>query len=293
MYCENTQSWQVIESEKKMSDVKSYPIEEVDEPLLSISDVVGIEAPEPLEDIADKEDNDVSSLSPYDRWRVQKDGDSLYEVTKSLRPTIDSVVASLGGTGNPQIAAKARVIAAKAVQSYDPSAGATLPTWVSQQLRQLTRDIRKSNNMVHVPDGVQLDGYTLYRAEKEFEDEHGREPTVEELADISHLSIKRIKDVRSKMRPIVTDADTESEDGSSMLTMENSDYMQDALDYVYAESDRNDKKILEYTVGYGGTTPLDAKQIMQKLKLTPVQLSRRKARLSMRINEVVDGLSAV
>lgn len=276
-----------------MSDVKSYPTGEVDEPLLSISDVVGIEAPELLEDITDEEDNDVSSLSPYDRWRVQKDGDSLYEVTKSLRPTIDSVVASLGGTGNPQIAAKARVIAAKAIQSYDPSAGATLPTWVSQQLRQLTRDIRKSNNMVHVPDGVQLDGYALYRAEKEFEDEHGREPTVEELADISHLSIKRIRDVRSKMRPIVTDASTESEDGSSMLTMENSDYTQDALDYVYAESDRNDKKILEYTVGYGGTTPLDTKQIMQKLKLTPVQLSRRKARLSMRINEVVDGLSAV
>lgn len=276
-----------------MSDVKSYPTEEAVEPLLSISDVVGIEAPEPLEDITTPEDNDINSLSPYEKWQLYKDPDSLYEVTKSLRPTIDSVVASLGGTGNPQIAAKARVIAAKAIQTYDPSAGATLPTWVSQQLRQLTRDIRKSNSMVYVPDGVQLDGYALYRAEKEFEDEHGREPTVEELADLSHLSIKRIKDVRTKMRPIVTDAGTESEDGSSLLSVENSDYTQDALDYVYAESDRNDKKILEYTVGYGGTTPLDPKQIMQKLKLTPVQLSRRKARLSMRINEIVDGLSSI
>lgn len=276
-----------------MSDVRLSPIEAAEEPLLSISDVVGIEAPEPLVDVVDESTDNISSLSPYEKWQLFKDNDSLYEVTKSLRPTIDSVVASLGGTGNPQIAAKARVIAAKAVQSYDPEAGATLPTWVSQQLRQLTRDIRKSNNMVHVPDGVQLDGYTLYRAEKEFEDEHGREPTVEELADISHLSTKRIKDVRNKMRPIVTDAGTESEDGSSLLSVENSDYTQDALDYVYAESDRNDRKILEYTVGYGGAQPLDTKQIMQKLKLTPVQLSRRKARLSMRINEIVDGLSSV
>lgn len=276
-----------------MSDVRLSPIEEAEEPLLSISDVVGIEAPEPLVDVVDESADGISSLSPYEKWKLFKDSDSLYEVTKSLRPTIDSVVASLGGTGNPQVAAKARVIAAKAVQSYDPEAGATLPTWVSQQLRQLTRDIRKSNNMVHVPDGVQLDGYTLYRAEKEFEDEHGREPTVEELADISHLSTKRIKDVRNKMRPIVTDSGTESEDGSSLLSVENSDYTQDALDYVYAESDRNDRKILEYTVGYGGAQPLDTKQIMQKLKLTPVQLSRRKARLSMRINEIVDGLSSV
>jgi DNA-directed RNA polymerase specialized sigma subunit len=276
-----------------MSDVRLSPTEVVEEPLLSISDVVGIEAPEPLVDVVEESDDDISSLSPYEKWQLFKDSDSLYEVTKSLRPTIDSVVASLGGTGNPQVAAKARVIAAKAIQTYDPSAGATLPTWVSQQLRQLTRDIRKSNSMVHVPDGVQLDGYTLYRAEREFEDEHGREPTVEELADISHLSVKRIKDVRQKMRPVVTDAGTESEDGSSLLSVENSDYTQDALDYVYAESDRNDRKILEYTVGYGGAAPLDAKQIMQKLKLTPVQLSRRKARLSMRINEVVEGLSAV
>lgn len=276
-----------------MSDVKLSPIEEAEEPLLSISDVVCIKAPEPLEVVVDESDNDVSSLTPYEKWQLFKDSDSLYEVTKSLRPTIDSVVASLGGTGNPQVAAKARVIAAKAIQSYDPEAGATLPTWVSQQLRQLTRDIRKSNSMVHVPDGVQLDGYALYRAEKEFEDEHGREPTIEELADISHLSTKRIKDVRNKMRPIVTDAGTESEDGSSLLSVENSDYTQDALDYVYAESDRNDRKILEYTVGYGGAQPLDTKQIMQKLKLPPVQLSRRKARLSMRINEIVDGLSSV
>lgn len=276
-----------------MSDVRLSPTEVVEEPLLSISDVVGIEAPEPLVDVVEESDDDISSLSPYEKWQLFKDSDSLYEVTKSLRPTIDSVVASLGGTGNPQVAAKARVIAAKAIQTYDPSAGATLPTWVSQQLRQLTRDIRKSNSMVHVPDGVQLDGYTLYRAEREFEDEHGREPTVEELADISHLSVKRIKDVRQKMRPVVTDAGTESEDGSSLLSVENSDYTQDALDYVYAESDRNDRKILEYTVGYGGASPLDTNQIMQKLKLTPVQLSRRKARLSMRINEVVEGLSAV
>lgn len=275
-----------------MSDVKLSHIEEADEPLLSISEVVGLTQPEPIEEI--KEDApDAGSLSPYEKWQLFKDSDSLYEVTKSLRPTIDSVVASLGGTGNPQIASKARVIAAKAIQSYDPSAGATLPTWVSQQLRQLTRDIRKSNNLVHIPDGVQLDAYALYRAEREFEDEHGREPTVEELADISHLPVKRILDVRTKMRPIVTDAGTETDEGSSTLQVESSDYTQDALDYVYAESDRNDKKLLEYTVGYGGSPVLSNDQIMQKLRLTPVQLSRRKARLSLRINEVIDGLSAV
>lgn len=274
-----------------MSAVKLSPTEEQEEPLISISEVVGLKAPEPVIDI--EEDKDISSLSPYERWIVQKDNDSLYEATKALKPTIDSVVASLGGTGNPQIASRARVIAAKAIQSYDPSSGASLPTWVSQQLRQLTRDIRRSNSMVRVPDGIQLDGYAIYRAEKEFEDEYGREPTVEELADAAHLSVKRIKDVRTKMRPIITDAGTENEEGSATLSVADSDYTQDALDYIYAESDRNDKKILEYTVGYGGAEPISNEKIMEKLRLTPVQLSRRKARLSMRINDVLEGLSSV
>lgn len=274
-----------------MSDVRLSPTEEV-EPLLSITEVAGIHTPEPTVELPEEE-TDLASLSPYEKWSVLKDTDSLYAVTKSLKPTIDSVVASLGGTGNPQIAAKARIIAAKAIQNYDPNAGASLPTWVSQQLRQLTRDIRKSNSMVHVPDGVQLDGYTIYKAEKEFEDEHGREPTVEELADLSHLSIKRIKDVKTKLRPVVNDAVTESEDGSSTLALTASDYTQDALDYIYNDSDRNDKKLLEYTVGYGGSHILDNKAIMEKLKLTPVQLSRRKARLSMRINDIISDLSAV
>lgn len=276
-----------------MSVVKLSPIKEPEEPLLSIAEVAGIKLPEPINTIEEDPDKDIAALSPYDRWRLFQDSDSLYEVTRSLKPTIDSVVASIGGTGNPHIASKARVLAAKAIQSYDPSVGATLPTWVSQQLRQLTRDVRKSNSMVHVPDGVQLDGYAIYRAEKEFEDENGREPTVEELADLVHMSPKRISDVRTKLRPIIQDSGTESEDGSATLAMSESDYTQDAMDYVYNDSDLNDKRLMEYLLGYGGKQPLDNKQIMAKLKLTPVQLSRRKARLSMRINDILEDLASV
>lgn len=274
-----------------MSDVKLSPIEEEKEPLLSITEVAGIKLPEVVE--MPEVEQDISSLSPYERWSLQRDPDSLYAVTKSLKPTIDSVVASLGGTGNPQIATKARVIAAKAIQNYDPEAGVSLPTWVSSQLRQLTRDIRKSNSPVHVPDGVQMDGYAIYRAEKEFEDEFGREPTVDELADRVGLSVRRITDVRTKLRPIVNDTGTEGEDGSATLEFANTDYTQDALDYVYNSSDRNDKKLLEYTIGYGGKQPISTKAIMEKLKLTPVQLSRRKSRLSMRINDILEDLASV
>jgi hypothetical protein len=62
------------------------------------------------------------------------------------------------------------------------------------------------------------------------------------------------------------------------------------MDYIYNDSDTTDQKLLEYLLGYGGETPLDNKTIQQKLKLTPVQLTRRKARLAMRFNTIIADL---
>jgi DNA-directed RNA polymerase specialized sigma subunit len=140
----------------------------------------------------------------------------LYAVVKHLQPTISSSLASIGGN-DPNVRAKARVVTAKAIQTYDPASGASLPTWVSSQLRQLTRDVGKSNNVLSVPENAQLDAYHLYRTEVELEDELGRSPTVQELADRSAMSIKKIETVRKKIKAIATEGNFEADDGSSLL----------------------------------------------------------------------------
>lgn len=266
------------------------------EPLQSITDTLGWEKPEALSDDLKEPEPDMSKLNPYDRWKMTGSTEDLYAVTTSLKPTVNSVLASMGGARNPQLEAKARVITAKAVASYDPEAGASLPTWVSQQLRQMTRDVRKSNSPIHVPDGAQLDAYSIYRAEEEFKDENGREPTMQELSDKCKLSMKRIRDVRKKMRPVsagnAKDEATGTTNEVAMDTYE-TDYSKDALDYVYNDSDNIDKKLLEYTTGYNGFDPLDSKEIMQRLKLSPVQLTRRKARLSLRMKDIIADLESL
>lgn len=279
-----------------MSNVNDYSGQSEEEPLMGISEVTFTDLPVqedlPITD-EEKEVLTAKKETPYSVWQADPSVDNLAGVLESLRPTIASSLASMGAAGNPHVMAKARVVAAKAIKSYNPEAGASLPTWVSNQLRQLTRDIRKSNNSLSVAEGVQLDGYRLYQAETEFEDENGREPTVEELADKTHLSVKRIKAIRKKLKAVVTDGTVTSEAGDSMVATQNTDYTQDALEYVYADSDTTDKKLLEYMTGFGGEDKLDNKAIMEKLKLTPVQLTRRKARLSMRINKIVENLEQV
>ena len=275
-------------SANELSQTQPQELEEQnEEPTMSITDVVGISAPEAEIELQEEEP---SNLTPYELYTLNPTQNNLAAVTKQLRPTIDSVIASMGDPGNPHLRSKANVIVAKAIKSYKPEAGASLPTWVSNQLRQLTRDVRKSNNVLSIPEGIQLDSYALYKAEKEFMDEHDREPTIVELADLTHLSQKRIKQIRKKVKAVVADGATLGEDGTELAQGAETDYSTEAMDYIYNDSDSTDQKLLEYLLGYGGETPLDNKSIMQKLKLSPVQLTRRKARLAMRLNNIIADL---
>lgn len=267
-----------------------------EEPLMSITDVLQWKAPEKFPDVTDEEqaviDFAATNKDVYHKWKDDPTAGNLYNVVSSLKPTIQSVIASLGGN-SPNIASKARVLAAKAIQTYDESVGVSLPTWVSQNLRQLSRDIRKSNSDIQIPEGVQLDAYSIFKAEQELADELGREPTVGEIANRAHLSIKRIQDVRRKNKKQGTESGSVGEDGQSTVVQNVTDYTDEALRYVYEDSDMKDQKIIEYTTGFGGGQVLGSNDIMRKLKLTPVQLTRRKMRLSKRIMEIKDALEQV
>lgn len=266
------------------------------EPLMSTVDVLGWKAPEKVYETTQAEEDVKQAIkdsrTPYQIWQEDPSQDNLYKVVKHLQPTIQSSLASIGGT-DPNIRSKARVVAAKSVMSYDPSSGASLPTWVSSQLRQLTRDVRKSNNVLSIPENAQLDAYHLYRVEVDLEDELGRPPTVEEIADKAAMSVKKIQQIRKKVRAVATEGNFEADDGSTALVNSNADYSQEAIDYVYNDSDLKDKQLIEHLMGYGGADVWDNKTIMSKLRLTPVQLSRRKMRLGKRIQNIVSDLESL
>lgn len=263
---------------------------------MSTAEVLGWNVPESVQESIPDEEKAYQQLkddrTPYQVWVDEPSQKNLFNVVQHLQPTIQSSLASIGGT-DPNIRSKARVLTAKAIQTYNPEYGASLPTWVSQQLRQLTRDVRKSNNVLSVPENAQLEAYHLYRVEVDLEDELGREPTVEELADKAAMSVKKIESIRKKVRQVANEGSFESEDGSSALKNQTTDYSQEALDYIYNESDLKDKKLIEHSVGYGGADLWDNKTIMSKLKLTPVQLSRRKMRIGKRIQDIMNDLESL
>ena len=217
----------------------------------------------------------------YDTYKSDPSPENLHGVVHALRPTIDYALASLQSGDNPVLRAKAKVLAAKAIQSYDPQYGAALPTWVSGQLMPLRRMRRASMTVTNVPERIQLDAYTLFKAEQNFQDQRGREPDMQELADFSKLPIKRITTIRNTMKS----TPSESAIGDAAPPQE-ADFTGEAMDYVHHDADHVDRRILELKTGYGGHDMMEPKEVALKLGLSPTQLTRRSQRLTFKINEI-------
>lgn len=225
----------------------------------------------------------------WEKWKATPTPDTLNRVVGSLEPTIHHALISTGSADDPVLRAHARVFAAQGIQKYDPSSGASLATWTSNQLQQLRRLKRQSQAVTQVSETAQLDGLHLARLEREFNDEHGRDPDVWELADISRLPVKRIEKVRRTLRR------TPSEEALAGLSQESGpDFDGEAIGYVFRDSDHIDRKIIEMKTGYGGKhEPMTPKAIAIALKLKPYDLSRRSTRIALRLREIQQALQDV
>jgi DNA-directed RNA polymerase specialized sigma subunit len=225
----------------------------------------------------------------YAAYLTDPNPDRLNDVVTHLSPVINYNLSAINAGSNNLIKNKAKIFAAHAVKKFDPNSGASLPTWVSGQLMQLKRYNREVNQPVKVPERVQLDAYTISRAEKDFYDKYNREPDVEELADHAKMPRKRIEKVRRSFRAMPSQGAI----GDSLSQTE-TDFGAEAMDYTYKDADRVDRKIIEMKTGYGGRyEPMPPNKIAAILGLTPSQLTRRSIKLSLKIQEIEKNLQDI
>lgn len=241
---------------------------------------------------------DVVELTPYEQWKFDPTPDNKSRVVKELDPLIKSTLHQIGGGSNPHLYSQARLLASKAVDTYSPDHGASLNTWVSQQLMPLRRIRRESQLAVKVPESAQLDAYHLMRVEREFMDKHDREPDLEELADAANMPIRRIEKVRKQFVQLAYDdgVNQDMEEGGSpsmQVSYSTPDYETEALDYVYNDSDYADRKIIEHKLGYGGADLMSGEELAAMLKVSPAQITRRSKKLMYRLQQIQKSLERV
>jgi len=221
----------------------------------------------------------------YDTWVTDPSPDNMAHVIRTLEPTINSEVQRYTGS-KPLLRSKAKTLAVSAVRSYDPAQGARLRSWVVTQMQPLSR-YGQQLRPVHAAEVAIRQAAEVNRQSEELADELEREPTVEELADITGISVQRITKLRERVKPSVMEgvfAPTgESDEGNSLPGTVLPNRLGTAEEIVYESLDARDKQIFDWKTGKHGKVSLTNQDIAKRLGLTPASISQRSEQMALQI----------
>jgi RNA polymerase primary sigma factor len=227
----------------------------------------------------------------HTQWTQNKTPETNTQLLKRVQPVIDTAVSSYGGaSASPVLKSRARLMALKAMDTYDPQRG-NVRTHLLSQLQGLRRLSAQEQNIIAIPEQVGLDYQKLHAVENELRDSLSRDPSDDELADATGLSVKRLRKVRSFNQPIATGSTVretaeENYDGDIASTIPNQNRAADAwLDFVHGDLTPTDKLIMDMVLGRNGRRRTSTQDIAQRLNITPGAVSQRAAKIQAMIDK--------
>lgn len=221
--------------------------------------------------------------SAYEEWRANPTPETMKAVLDDLDPTINSEVQRFSGP-KPLLRSRARALAVKAVRSYDPASGAKLRSWVVTQLQPLSR-YNNSLKPVYVPEDAARKSYAISKAREAFVDEHGRDPTDEELADEVGVSVARLRKVQKMTPAVVNEPQATGEEDATApdYAIYRDNPVQAATAAVYDGLDARDRRIFDMRTGSHGQKLVQGQDIASLLKVSPAFVTQRANAIAARI----------
>lgn len=217
----------------------------------------------------------------FGAWKQTPTPQTRGALVKKMQPIIDTALRSYVGEASPTMRTQAKLMAAKALDTYDPSIG-SLRTHMLSQLQSLQRMATKSQQIISMPQRAALAAYQLQDVEARLADELGRDPSDMEIADRSGISLKRIAKIRAAMMPANTGrfVDEFGEEFAPASTIPGESRLADAQrELLYHELSPIDQAIMDHTLGLHGRQVIGTSDLAKKLRLTPGAISQRKNKL--------------
>lgn len=218
----------------------------------------------------------------YQAWQTTPSPATRAALIRQAQPAIDQAVFSAAGRqASPNVHSRARILAAKALDSYDPQRG-TLKTHLLSQLRSLQRAVGQEQQIIAIPEQFALDRAGLRRSADTLAEQLGREPSTAELADHTGLSLRRIGHLRRYRPPTASGSilDEAGEVYEPAAQLPGAAAQEDAwMELVYHDAGPSDQLILEHTLGLHGQPILENQALAAKLGVSPGAVSQRKAKL--------------
>ena len=231
-------------------------------------------------------------MPAYQSWQTTRSPETNTALLKTLQPVLDTAVTSYaGGNQSPTIKSRAKIMALKAMESFDPQKG-NVRTHLLSQLQSLRRLSAQEQNIIHIPEQVGLDFQNLNESENELRDALGRDPTDEELSNHTNLSLRRIRKIRRFHQPVsegtVMGQESEENDPTDIASQVpgSSNRAADAwMNFVYDDLGPTDKLIMDMTLGRNGKRRAATQDIARKLGVSPGAVSQRAAKIQAMLDK--------
>lgn len=208
-------------------------------------------------------------LELWATWKRTQNPADLQHLLNQMEPIIAREVNRwANSTSRSLLESEGKRLAVEAFKTYDPKAGTALSTYVASRLPKLSRMVYANMNAARMSETQAMLFHTYNTATNELRDTLGREPSHDELSDHLGWSPKKLTEFKRQAR--------RKEFVESEEHPENDDTDDHLVDFIYHDLPPQQKKIFEYTTGYGGARKKTGKEIMDELHLTQGQLSYQK-----------------
>lgn len=214
----------------------------------------------------------------------------MHSMLDTLAPDIDKAIYAYSGlNAGPAVRTKAKLLAAKAIRSYQPSSGSSLKSWVYTQLQPLTRYSRELAPSP-VPERAYQQLSSLKKVEADFYENKGRVASDGELADLTGMSTKQLNKLRGMDKKVFSESATpfsgENPVSSQEITAaQNPGFKKDVLDTMYSSLTPQEQVIVEHKLGYNGKKILSNNDIAKKLKISAGRVSQMTTVLASKLDE--------
>ena len=220
----------------------------------------------------------------FTTWQQDPSEDNLTALFKDTDPVITAALRSFGGS-NEGLKTRAKILAVDAFKTYDPSKGAALNTHVYNHLKGLNRFRAERDVAIHIPENVRLNAEAVRKFQAEYKEDHDTEPDDIEIGDALGLSVKAVAKTRESGESPASTKETEKGD----LPGQPQDPQKVWMDYVHHDLDAKNRKIFQWTTGYGNTQLLAKKEIARRLGISPAAISLRINKIMGMLNQGIQG----